>query len=163
MAGILEHPQAQELLEAAVITAKEVNDCSRRLRDFLRRYLPLLQRQEQRDNALTLIQGKLSGLDRKTSEPIANAAGVHRKPLQAFVGSSPWDDEAVMAEIRSDVRQQWADPDGVFVLDGSAFPKKGTRSAGVARMWCGRLGKVENCQLGIFLAYACKHGHAPLD
>src|SRR5260370_39781503 len=109
MAGILEHPQAQELLEAAVITAEEVNACSRRLRDFLDRYLPLFQRQEQRDNAITLIQGKLSGLDRKTAEPIANAADVHRKPLQAFVGCSPWDDEDLMAENRSGIQQQWAD------------------------------------------------------
>jgi SRSO17 transposase len=163
MAGILEHPQAQELLEAAAISAEEVNACSGRLRRFLTRYLPLFQRQEQRDNALTLLEGKFSGLDRKTAEPIAHQAGVHRKPLQSFVGSSPWDDEAVMAEIRHHVQEQWADPDGVFILDGSAFPKKGTHSCGVARMWCGRLGKVENCQLGVFLAYACRHGHAPLD
>ncbi len=54
-------------------------------------------------------------------------------------------------------------PNAALVIDGSAFPKKGTHSCGVARPWCGRLGKVDNCQVGVFLAYACRHGHAPLD
>ena len=163
MATILEHPEADALLEAATITPEQVNACSRRLHAFLPRYLALFKRSEQRDNATLILEGKLSGLDRKTSEPIANQAGVHRKPLQAFVGAGPWDDEAVMAELRRHVRQEWADPNAVLVLDGSAFPKKGTHSCGVARQWCGRLGKVDNCQVGVFLAYACRHGHAPLD
>ena len=101
MATILEHPEAQALLGSATITPEEVNACSRRLRAFLPRYLSLFVRSEQRDNATLILEGKLSGLDRKTSEPIANQAGVPRKPLQAFVGSGAWDDEAVMAEIRS--------------------------------------------------------------
>ena len=163
MATILEHPEAEALLGAAALTAEQVNDCSRRLHAFLPRYLALFTRSEQRDNATLILQGKLSGLDRKTSEPIANQAGVHRKPLQAFVGSAPWDDEAVMAEIRSHVREEWADPDAVLVLDSSGFPKKGTHSCGVQRQWCGRLGKVDNCQVGVLLAYACRHGHAGLD
>lgn len=163
MATILEHPEAEALLEAAAITPEEVNACARRLHAFLPRYLSLFRRSEQRDNATLLLEGKLSGLDRKTSEPIANQAGVPRKPLQAFVGAGAWDDEAVMAEIRSHVREAWADPRAVLVVDGSAFPKKGTHSCGVARQWCGRLGKVDNCQVGVFLVYACRHGHAPLD
>jgi SRSO17 transposase len=163
MATILEHPEAEVLLDAASITPEQVNACSRRLHAFLPRYLSLFRRSEQRDNATLILEGKLSGLDRKTSEPIAHQAGVHRKPLQAFVGAGAWDDEAVMAEIRSHVRQEWADPQAVLVVDGSAFPKKGTHSCGVARQWCGRLGKVDNCQVGVFLIYACRKGHAPLD
>ena len=163
MATILEHPEAQALLDAATITPAEVNACARRLHAFLPRYLSLFKRSEQRDNATLILEGKLSGLDRKTSEPIANQAGVPRKPLQAFVGAGAWDDEAVMAEIRSHVREEWADPRAVLVVDGSAFPKKGTHSCGVARQWCGRLGKVDNCQVGVFLIYACRQGHAPLD
>ena len=68
-----------------------------------------------------------------------------------------------MAELRLHVREELAAPDGVVVIDPSAFPKKGTESCGVARQWCGRLGKVENCQVGVFLAYAAKAGYAPLD
>ena len=163
MATILEHPDAQALLEAATLTPGQVNACSRRLRAFLPRYLAQFARSEQRDNATLILEGKLSGLDRKTSEPIAIQAGVPRNPLQAFVGSSPWDDEAVMAEVRSHVREEWADPNAVLVIDPSAFPKKGTHSCGVARPWCGRLGKVENCQVGVFLIYACRKGHVGLD
>jgi SRSO17 transposase len=68
-----------------------------------------------------------------------------------------------MGELRLDVREELADPDGVVVIDPSAFPKKGTEPCGVARQWCGRLGKVDNCQVGVFLAYATQAGYAPLD
>jgi SRSO17 transposase len=163
MPTILEHPEAQALLAESVITPQQVNGCARMLRPFLQRYLPLFARREQRDNATLILEGKLSGLDRKTSEPIAHQAGVPRKPLQAFVGSAPWDDEALMAQTRAHIRAEWADPNAVLVIDGSGFPKKGTQSCGVTRQWCGRLGKVDNCQVGVFLAYACKYGHAPLD
>jgi SRSO17 transposase len=163
MSTILEHPQAQELLNAATITPQDVNACARRLRRFLQPFWPLFKRQEQRDNALIILEGKLSGLDRKTSEPIAHQAGVHRKPVQAFVGAGAWDDEAIRTEIRRQVGQQWHDPDGVLTVDSSGFPKKGDQSCGVARQWCGRLGKIDNCQLGVFVGYACTHGHTALD
>jgi SRSO17 transposase len=65
--------------------------------------------------------------------------------------------------LRQDVRERLAEPDGVVVIDPSAFPKKGTESCGVGRQWCGRLGKVDNCQVGVLLAYAAKAGYAPLD
>ena len=108
-------------------------------------------------------RGLLSGLQRKTCEPIAVEAGVHRKPVQNFVGAGGWDDEAVMAELRGHVREELADPQAVLILDPSGFPKSGTESCGVARQWCGRLGKQDNCQLGVFLAYAAPGGYAPLD
>jgi SRSO17 transposase len=163
MVSILHHPQAQELLNAAAITRQQVNACARRLRRFLQRYWPLFKRQEQRDNALIILEGKLSGLDRKTSEPIAHQAGVPRKPVQAFVGTGAWDDEAILAELHNDVAEQWPDSDGVLTVDSSGFPKKGNQSCGVSRQWCGRLGKIDNCQLGVFVGYACKHGHTALD
>ena len=68
-----------------------------------------------------------------------------------------------MGELRRHVREELAEPGGVVVIDPSGFPKKGTESCGVARQWCGRLGKVENCQVGVFLAYAAPAGYAPLD
>jgi SRSO17 transposase len=163
MPSILKHEQAIALLQQATLSPQQVADCSQHLQVFLQRYLPLFQRAEQRHNATVVLHGKLSDLQRKTSEPIAYQAGLQRKPLQAFVGWAPWEDEAVMAELRRHVRQAWADPDAVFVLDGSAFPKKGNASCGVARQWCGRLGKVDNCQVGIFLSYSCRYGHTGLD
>jgi hypothetical protein len=68
-----------------------------------------------------------------------------------------------MGEVRLHVRETLAEPDGVVVIDPSAFPKKGTESCGVARQWCGRWGKVDNCQVGVFLADAASAGYAPLD
>jgi SRSO17 transposase len=133
------------------------------LTEFLQRYLPKFYRVEQRRNATTVIRGLLSGLERKTCEPIAIEAGLPRKPIQFFVGAGKWDDEAVMAELRGHVREDLAGPDGVVVIDPSAFPKKGTESCGVGRQWCGRLGKVDNCQVGVFLAYAAPSGFGPLD
>ena len=161
--SLLDHPEAQALLDDAVVTPETVQDCAGRLTGFLQRYLPKFYRVEHRDNAITVIRGLISGLERKTCEPIAIEAGLPRKPIQFFVGAGKWDDEAVMGELRQHIREELAEPDGVVVIDPSAFPKKGTESCGVGRQWCGRLGKVENCQVGVFLAYVAKAGSAPLD
>jgi SRSO17 transposase len=161
--SLLEHPQARVLLADAEISTAAVLSCGQRLEQFLQRYLPRFYRQEQRDLVQVVLQGKLSKLERKTAEPIAALAGRHRKPVQHFVGAGLWDDEAVMGELRRHVALEWADPDAVLVLDGSGFPKKGAASCGVARQWCGRLGKVDNCQVGLFLAYVTARGYAPLD
>lgn len=161
--SLLEHPEAQWLLADAEVTAAQVQGCRRRLGSFLERYVPLFYRKEQGHNARIVVEGLLSGLERKTAEPIAREHGVPRKPIQFFVGSGKWEDEAVMAELRRHVIETLGHPQGVVVFDPSAFPKKGTHSCGVERAWCGRLGKVENCQIGLFLAYATCRGQGPLD
>ena len=161
--SLLEHPQAQALLADAVVSPTAVRSCQEHLTQFLQRYLPLFYRKEHRDLATLVIQGRLSALERKTSEPIAHQAGHHRKPVQHFVGAGAWDDDAVLAELRQHVAEELGDPQAVLVVDSSGFPKKGTASCGVARQWCGRLGKIENCQVGVFLGYAAPGGHAPLD
>src|SRR3954466_6063982 len=161
--SLLDPPDAQALLADAVVTPDEVRGCQDRITTFLQRYLPRFYRAEQRTHAALVIRGLLSGLQRKTCEPIAVEAGVHRKPVQNFVGSGGWDDEAVMAELRGHAHEVLGHPDAILILDPSAFPKTGTESCGVARQWCGRLGKQDNCQLGVFLAYAAPGGYAPLD
>jgi SRSO17 transposase len=161
--SLLEHPTAQALLADAEVSPEAVAGCRRRLESFLQRYLPRFYRVEQHDLARVVLEGKLSTLQRKTSEPIAVQAGRPRKPVQHFVGAGGWDDENVMAELRRHVAETVADPDAVLVLDPSAFPKSGTDSCGVTRQWCGRLGKVENCQAGVFLAYVSATGAALVD
>jgi SRSO17 transposase len=161
--SLLDHPDAKALLADAAVPPDQVRGCQDRLTAFLGRYLPCFSRVEQRANATLVIRGLLSGLQRKTCEPIAVEAGVHRKPVQFFVGAGKWDDEAVMAESRRDVRATLGDDQAILVLDPSAFPKSGTESCGVARQWCGRLGKQDNCQLGVFLIDAAPGGFAPLD
>src|SRR5947207_6052540 len=161
--SLLDAPLAQALLADAEVSAVQVTAGRRHLEGFLRRYLPRFYRVEQHELARVVLQGKLSHLQRKTSEPIAYQAGRHRKPVQHFVGAGRWDDEAVMAELRRHVALELADSDAVLVLDPSAFPKSGADSCGVARQWCGRLGKVENCQVGAFLAYVSAAGMALVD
>jgi SRSO17 transposase len=161
--SLLAHPTAQALLADAEISAAAVAGCRRRLESFLRRYLPRFYRVEQHELVRVVLQGKLSNLQRKTSEPIAAQAGRPRKPVQHFVGAGRWDDESVMAELRRQVAEELADPDAVLVLDPSAFPKSGVDSCGVARQWCGRLGKVDNCQVGVFLAYVSAASQALVD
>jgi len=161
--SLLEHPKAQALLAEAELTADSVRSCAERLTRFMQRYLPLFSRKEQHQHALVVVQGRLSNLERKTSEPIAYLAGHERKPVQNFVGAGAWNDEAVMAELRRHVREELADADAVLVLDPSAFAKKGMESCGVDRQWCGRLGKLENCQVGVFWGYASVKGRALVD
>jgi SRSO17 transposase len=163
MSTILEHPRAQELLEQTTVSPQDVSACARDLTAFLKRYLPLFFRDEQRGHADTILRGKLTGLQRKTTEPIANQAGQKRRPLQHFVGAGRWDDDAVRGELRRHVRAELADAEGVLVVDGHGVPKKGEDSCGVARQWCGRLGKVDNCQVGYFLAYVAPRGRALVD
>jgi SRSO17 transposase len=161
--SLLEHPMAQALLADAEVSATVVAGCRWRLQNFLQRYLPRFYRVEQHALAEVVLQGKLSDLQRKTSEPIAYQAGRQRKPVQHFVGAGSWDDESVMAELRQHVAETMADADGVLVLDPSAFAKSGADSCGVARQWCGRLGKLDNCQVGVFLAYVSAAGQALID
>ena len=160
--SLLDRPEAKLLLKDAEVSAAVVRGCRQRLTGYLQRYLPRFARVEQRGHARLVVQGRLTRLERKTSEPIARQAGVERHPVQVFVGAGKWDDEAVMAELRSHVAEAFADPDTTFVLDGSGFPKKGTASCGVQRQWCGRLGKVDNCQVGVFLSGVSQGRIGPL-
>src|SRR5438309_1420433 len=102
--SLLEHPDAQPLLADAELSAAAVRSCAGRLEAFLARYLPLFYRTEQSAHARTVLQGKLSGLQRKTTEPLAAQAGQKRRPLQLFVGAGAWDDRAVLDELRDHVR-----------------------------------------------------------
>jgi SRSO17 transposase len=163
MSSLLEHPRAQELLADAEVSTGDLARCTAHLEAFLRQYFPRFYRVEQHDLARVVLTGKLSKLQRKTSEPIAVLANRHRKPIQHFVGAGAWDDEAVMKELRAHVAQQRPDPDAVLAIDPSGFAKSGTDSCGVSRQWCGRLGKVENGQVGVFAAYVTTAGAVLVD
>jgi SRSO17 transposase len=138
----------EEMLQDARIPPGLAADLPARLQDFL---------------ALCYVQGLLSGLGRKNAEAIAYLHGQERQALQKFVGQSEWDHEPLMAELARQVGRDLGEADAVLVFDPSAFPKKGTESVGVQRQWCGRLGKVDNCQVGVFLAYVSRKEHALAD
>jgi SRSO17 transposase len=160
MSTILEHPAAQALLAQTEVTPATVNACARHLTPFIQRYLPFFARDEHRCHADTILRGKLTGLQRKTTEPIARQAHQKRRPLQHFVGAGLWQDDAVLGELRQHVREELGDSQAVLVLDNHGTAKKGTESCGVQRQWCGHLGKIENCQVGVFLAYVAPRGQA---
>lgn len=150
-------------IDLAGITRKQLEPCLDNLQEFVRRYAPRFYRVEQAGHAAIYIEGLLSDLSRKTCEPIAIDHGRHRKPLQHFVGAGLWDDEKILEELQSHVREELGDPRGVLVLDPSSFLKKGHNSVGVKRQWCGRIGATANCQVGIYLAYAGQGGAALVD
>jgi SRSO17 transposase len=95
---------------------------------------------------------------------MAEQAGAERPyRMQSLLGRSTWDSEALRDEIRAYVVEALGDPDGVLVVDETGFLKKGEHSVGVARQYSGTAGRIENCQIGVFLSYASRFGHAFVD
>ncbi len=128
-------------------------------------FAPLFQRAEQRKWALAYLHGQLLELDRKSIEPMALALeGGDVQGMQQFISAGPWDDERVLEQHQHLVAETLGDAEtGVLILDGCDFPKQGTYSVGVARQWCGALGKVANCQASVVACYASKHGYTLVD
>jgi SRSO17 transposase len=134
-----------------------------RLEGFARPFVAALGSDAQRQNATHYIRGLVSNLGGKTAEAIAYLHDRERQGLQKFLGQADWDHRPLLAELVRQVGAELGEPDGVLVFDPSAFPKKGTASVGVQRQWCGRLGKLENCQVGVYLAYVTRRDHALAD
>lgn len=148
------------MLDDCEVVPKALEECLDRLKAFTQPFVALLPREELRGHGEDFIRGLLSDLERKSAEPIAERAGKPRDTIQYFIGQSPWDHEPLLDELTRQVAAEIGSPEGVQVLDSSGFPKKGTASVGVGRQWCGRLGKVDNCQVGVFLGYVSNRGHA---
>src|SRR3982751_3775442 len=150
----------QQLLDECEVPPEVFQGGLERLADFARPFADCLGRREQRDHARTYLAGLVSDLKHKTAESIAYRHGHERHGLQHFVGSSTWDHHPLIRELAGQVGREIGTPDGVIVFDPSGFAKKGGASAGVQRQWLGRLGKGDNGQVGIFMAYASSHQHA---
>jgi SRSO17 transposase len=109
------------------------------------------------------LQGLLSHLPRKNAEAIAAWVDVERQVMQDFIGIAPWDHRPLIGVLVGQVAKRLGEPDGILAFDPSSFPKRGTHSVGVKRQWCGHRGKVDNCQVGVFMGYVSRHNHALLD
>jgi SRSO17 transposase len=134
------------------------------LADIARRLAPYFARAECRQRALAYLHGLLSAAERKNSWQVAEICGEPTPyGFQYLLGRADWDADAVRDELRTYVIQHLGDPNGVLVLDETGFVKKGCHSAGVARQYTGTVGKVENCQIGVFLGYAGQLGHVLID
>lgn len=151
------------ILEECVLAPQVFEDVAPRLEQFMEPFVDSLARKEQVGHALTFVRGLLSDLEHRNTESIAYRFGQKRLPLQWFIGVSQWDCQPLRAELTRQIGRDLGDPDGVLVFDPSAFPKSGRESVGVARQWCGRLGKVDNCQVAVYLGYVSCHEHALVD
>lgn len=151
------------LLKNCEVIPEELAMSLERLKEFTGSYLERLPRVEMRRHGEDFIEGLLFDLERKSTEPIAERLGQKRRTLQYFIGESPWGHEGLLDQLTQEVAHDLGEPNGVLVIDPSAFPKKGEDSVGVTRQWCGRLGKVENCQVGVFLGYVSNQGHTVVD
>jgi len=109
------------------------------------------------------LQGLLSHLERKNAEKIATFVDVERQVIQDFIGTGPWDHRPLVSVLVGQVAERLGEPDGIIAFDPSSFPKRGRYSVGVKRQWCGHRGKVDNCQVGVFMGYVSHHDHALLD
>jgi SRSO17 transposase len=138
-----------------------------RIKPVLTRYLHEFDgcfgRRTTRRHLDTYVQGQLSALERKSVEPIADAAGTPPRTLQEFLGLFKWDAFAVRDRLQQRVVRRHGDPRAVGLLDETSFVKKGTKTAAVQRQHCGAVGKTENCVVSVHLGYATPDFHTLLD
>jgi SRSO17 transposase len=131
---------------------------------FVERYLPLFGREENQPHARRFIHGLLGGQERRNVENVAEAVegGVVRT-MQKFVAQGSWGSADVLRELRTQVTESLGDEKGTINIDETGFPKKGKKSVGVKRQYSGTLGRVDNCQVGVFANYCSDKGHTFID
>jgi len=134
-----------------------------RLGEFVVPYQQALETEAAQHPLHLYLQGLLSHLQRKNAEEIAAWVDVDRQVIQDFIGTVPWNHRPLVTVLVGEVAEQLGEPDGIIAFDPSSFPKRGTHSVGVKRQWCGHRGKVDNCQVGVFMGYVSRHDHALLD
>ncbi len=146
------------------MTVAEVEDWAAGLEKVLERIGPRFARSEPRARAGVYLRGLLSAAERKNGWTLAEQAG-DRTPdaMQRLLNHADWDADAVRDDLRDYVIEHLGDDRAVLVVDETGFLKKGTKSAGVARQYSGTAGRIENCQVGVFLAYATPAGRTFID
>jgi DDE superfamily endonuclease len=146
------------------LTPPDVEGLLEELWEFQSNFHDCFPRSETRAHFFDYMVGQLSPLERKSIEPMAlHVQGGTIRGLQRFISDVPWDEEHMRWTYHQLVADAMGDPEGVLMVDETGFVKKGQESVGVARQYCGTLGKVENCQVGVFAGYASRHGYALVD
>ena len=153
----------EELLSDCLVSPEVFNPMLDRLGDFVVPYQHALEAEAGQGHVHRYLQGLLSHVDHKNAEKIAALVDVDRQVIQDFIGTTLWDHRPLITVLVGEVVEQLGEPDGIIAFDPSSFPKRGTHSVGVKRQWCGHRGKVDNCQVGVFMGYVCGHEHALLD
>ena len=122
--------------------------------DFHDYFAPAFGRQQWREHSRHYLQGLLvQSQERRNAENLSEMVPVSPRAMQRFLAEARWDDDSVIGRLQEYLGSRLDDPQAVWVLDGSDFPKQGVKSVGVARQYCGALGKIANCQAGVFLAH----------
>jgi SRSO17 transposase len=142
----------------------QVEGWAQELGALCERIAPRFGRVEVRRRAGAFLRGLLAGVERKNGWQLAEQAGAATPDgMQRLLNHARWDPDQVRDDLRGYVVEHLGDPGAVLVADETGFLKKGTKSAGVQRQYSGTAGRIENCQVGVFLAYASRHGHALVD
>src|SRR2546429_6716852 len=157
--------QAHHTTAAATETTfSEVWRWAQELERLHARIAPRFARPEPRRRAMAYLRGILSETSRKNGWQLAEHTGEARPDgMQRLLSSAKWDADGVRDDLRRYVLEQLGDPQAILVIDETSFPKRGDKSAGVGHQYCGTTGQVENCQVGVFLAYVSAKGHTLLD
>jgi SRSO17 transposase len=146
------------------LTACDVAGFLDELQAFHAHFRSCFSRSEPREHFFNYMVGQFSELERKSIEPMAlQVEGGNIRGMQRFMSDDVWDADLMRKTYHSLVADEMGAPDGVLMFDESGFVKKGKESVGVARQYCGTLGKVENSQVGVFAAYASRHGYGLVD
>jgi SRSO17 transposase len=153
----------EQLLDDATVEPAVLSNLLPRLETFVQPFAALLTTPQQRTHLHDYVAGLVSDVKRKNAESIAYLHDQDRQPLQMFIGQNPWEHQPLLTELARQVGTSIGAAAGVIVFDPSSFAKKGMESVGVQRQWCGRLGKIENCQVGIYLGYVAPTEHALVD
>ncbi len=142
----------------------DVKNFFNELKGFHEIFHDCFHRSESREHFFRYMAGQFSDLERKSIEPIALAVeDGNVRAMQRFISDTEWNDANIMAKYRNLINEDMGTPDGVLIFDESGFVKKGNESIGVARQYCGNVGKVENSQVGVFAAYASPKGYGLID
>ena len=153
----------EQLMAEAEVKPEALEGVLKRLKDFVEPFAASLNHPAQGEHLREYVTGLVSNVKRKNIETIAYLHEHDRQPLQKFIGQNAWDWEPISDELARQIGASLGRADGVLVIDPSGVIKQGKASVGVARQWCGRAGKVDNCQVGVYLGYVSDEEHALVD
>lgn len=145
------------------VSVNELADLYPRLKRFGRNFEDCFSRKPTHGHLLTYMAGQHSSLQRKSVEPMALAAGMPPRTLQEFLGLSRWNHERLRERVLELVLARHASPTAIALIDETSFAKKGSKTAGVQRQYCGASGKTDNCVVAVYLGYATEDFHALVD
>jgi len=143
--------------------AEQIRQLEPKLGHFLGRFADCFARKDTRAHLGVYVRGQLSDLAEKSVEPIALEAGVAPRTLQEFLSQLKWDEDRLRDGVHEIVRTEHAGAHAIGIFDETSDPKKGDKTPGVQKQWCGRLGKLENCLVTVHLGYAVEDFHCLLD